>query len=272
MPLFPRIAFLSTLFTLLAGFGAFGDPVIESDATLSNPSASSAILPRGVNFPCYRGRPKAASLTSYWVAVEGTMDDSGPLTGPRTVPLPRCWDLKPIARVANETARKCRLEGTCKLSNGRLLNAGGRIGGSPWNPCFVWLDQSVMPWGKGSQENPLVPWVSAASDDLPFGTIVYVKELDGYTVPGTKGKKHNGCLRVEDTGAGIYRCWLDWFVGTFTNYKTGSSAFQGPVTVTVKKAADCPILDYIGWVPKPRTTTRTTSTRTRTRTATKTAT
>lgn len=130
------------------------------------------------------------------------MDDSGYLNGPKIKPLLECKTNKTIAMVSNETHRKCSLEGTCKLKDGRVINVFGWIGGDPHKKCFGVLGPD-MPFGKGSKNNALIPWVSAASDDLPFGTIVYIKALDGFVVPGTNGKVHNGCLRVDDTGIGV---------------------------------------------------------------------
>ncbi|KAI9003799.1 hypothetical protein DFJ74DRAFT_693775 [Hyaloraphidium curvatum] len=201
---------------------------------------------------CYSGRAGAVRLTSYWVPVEGTLDDSGPLSGPRIVPLKTCArpdrPANVIARVANETSRKCSLEGTCRLADGRLVNVDGWVDGDPHKKCYRVMDPKKFPYGKGSRENPLVPWVSAASDDLPFGTVVFVAPTKGLRVPGTT-KRHNGCWRVDDTGIGVYRCWLDLFVSTYGNYVNVTGRLGERGSLAIKDAKNCPVLDYVGFRP-----------------------
>lgn len=52
---------------------------------------------------------------------------------------------------------------------------------------------------------------------LPLGTIVYLKDWDGVSIPsvdGIGGFTHDGCVRVDDTGSGITGGHIEIFTGT----------------------------------------------------------
>jgi hypothetical protein len=188
----------------------------------------------------------SSRLTFYWVAIEGTKDQAQngneiTLTGSLTKNMLSCGSSASIlATVDAETFRKCTLEGTCfVLSNSGqtlLLNLGN---GDPQKPCFLKLPSNQ--WGLGSRDNALMPLVSAASNNLPFGTIIYMPRLQGLKVGSMI---HNGCLRVDDVGWSLDKCHIDIFAGTYQLFKALFSSFPDSVSFQVKSVAECPLLDY----------------------------
>jgi hypothetical protein len=96
------------------------------------------------------------------------------------------------------------MEGTGLLKSGTLVNVGSS------DNVFEILDRKKHPFGLGSDDKNIYPFVSVASNDLPQGTLLYIKALDGLTLP--TGKRHNGCVRVDDTGNSFTGCQLDFFV------------------------------------------------------------
>jgi hypothetical protein len=105
---------------------------------------------------------------------------------------------------ANPKFQKFQMEGTGLLKSGKLLNVGSS------DSVFMVLDRKKHPFGLGTSDNNIYPFASVASNDLPQGTTLYIKMLDGMTLP--TGKKHNGCVRVDDVGDSFSGCQLDFFV------------------------------------------------------------
>jgi hypothetical protein len=151
-------------------------------------------------------------LTYYWVAYEGDFDPAP------TTDVGDCGG-QTIATVPTEFADALKLEGSGKLLDGRLLNIGGCGCGGGYD-CFIELDPRQFPWGQGSQSNPLMPYLSIATDTavLSTGTWVYAADLDDQELPD--GSTHDGCLRADDVGGGIDGMHIDWFVGLRDNYLT----------------------------------------------------
>jgi hypothetical protein len=138
---------------------------------------------------------KQGKLTFYWVSDEKRDSGNGPLnTQLYTV------KGKPIKKVTRKFAEKIRMEGTGRLSDGRLLNVWDR---SKCNyntndfACFKDISSSSE-WGVGNKGNNLVPYVSVASNTIPHGKTVEIKQFIGMPLPGTNNLKHNGCFRVDD--------------------------------------------------------------------------
>jgi hypothetical protein len=75
---------------------------------------------------------------------------------------------------------------------------------------------------------------------MKVGTTLYIKELDGLKLPD--GKKHNGCVRVDDEGWSFDGCQLDFYVLQFSAYNKLDDTLPGHVTVKKKK---CKILSYV---------------------------
>lgn len=175
-------------------------------------------------------------LTYYWVTAEA--DYSG--AADTTLYQPGCAAL---ATVPAAFASSLDLEGTGRLRDGRVVNVDGACGCAR-SPCYAPVPVD-HPWGTGVQNRPLAPYRSVAVDRtvIPYGTPLYVPELDGVTVPGDPpwgGFVHDGCVLAADTGGGIVGMHVDWFVGLKASYRTLDAAL-GLDTITVHDGgARCP--------------------------------
>jgi 3D (Asp-Asp-Asp) domain-containing protein len=128
-----------------------------------------------------------------------------------------------LATVPLAFANALKLEGTGKLSDGRLLNIGGSCAcSSGMTTCYIVLDQTKFPWGVGVQSRPLVPFRSIAVDKtvIPYGTHVYIAEFDGVQMPSSYGFVHDGCFEADDTGGGIVGKHIDFFAAEKKNYQS----------------------------------------------------
>lgn len=152
---------------------------------------------------CNSYRPGTVRFTQYWIPIENTQDAPwgvpAVLSGAPTVNLLECNTGRTFGKTSKIFWDACHVQGTCYTNKKVLLNLMGKR-------CFRALDRSRYPFGVGSRNNPLVPFVSVAVNDLPFGTFLWIKELYGKVVPGTNGMLHNGCVRVDDTGWGVDPC------------------------------------------------------------------
>jgi 3D (Asp-Asp-Asp) domain-containing protein len=147
-----------------------------------------------------------------------------------------------IAMVPLAFANALKLEGTGKLTDGRLLNIGGSCAcPSGMTSCYIVLDQSKYPWGVGVQSRPLVPFRSIAVDKsfIPYGTHVYVPEFDGVQMPSSYGFLHDGCFEADDTGGGIVGAHIDFFAAEKSNYRTLDGTLKLN-NVTVYEGLRCP--------------------------------
>lgn len=184
---------------------------------------------------CY----KHATLTQYWIPKQGDKDmlNDGKvvtLNGPKTKTL-KTKKGKKIAKVSKTTYEKFQMEGTGLLENGVMVNLDSG------KNTFLEVNRKKAPYGLGSDDdNALEPWVSVASNDLKIGTTLYIKELDGKKLPD--GKKHNGCVRVDDKGWSFDGCQLDFYVLQFSAYKELDHTLPDHVTVKEKK---CKIQSYV---------------------------
>lgn len=96
------------------------------------------------------------------------------------------------------------MEGTGLLKSGVLVNVGSS------DTVFEVVDRKIHPFGLGNDDNNIYPFTSVASNDLPQGTRLYIKILDGLKLPS--GQVHNGCVRIDDTGDSFSGCQLDFYV------------------------------------------------------------
>ncbi len=156
----------------------------------------------------------AFKLTYYWV----TTEEEHP--GSKTTNLydPGC---KVLASVSSGFASAIKVEGTGRLSDGRILNYDGPCA-CPLTPCYFEAD-AQHPWGYGVQNRALVPFRSIAvdKDTIAIGTRVYVAELDGVTVPGDSSYGnfvHDGCVTADDVGGGIQGMHIDFFAALKPHY------------------------------------------------------
>jgi len=119
--------------------------------------------------------------TYYWICFES--DESG--SGPKNTNLKTC-NGHTIATVTRHYAERVRMEGTGKLMDGRVVNLGDCDCGDGFS-CFESYDPRKYPWGIGANDNPIFPYTSVASNDYAVGTHLYVKQIDGISLPGTGG-------------------------------------------------------------------------------------
>jgi 3D (Asp-Asp-Asp) domain-containing protein len=192
---------------------------------------------RGKNKLCC-GYPLAEdlgfALRFYWLTAEADYLDTQSLNVPRTgacaLPANRWTELYTpdgffLARVTERFACSLRLEGSGLMQDGRVLNYTGPCkqgygyGTSVQATCFEQLDVAEHPFGRGAGLRPLVPFKSVAVDPrlVRIGEPIYIPEFDGMVLPD--GSIHDGCVRADDTGGGIKKRKMDFFVVTYGNFR-----------------------------------------------------
>lgn len=136
------------------------------------------------------------------------------------------------------------IEGSGVLEDGTVVNYGGRCGEScPEAPvcgsgsrrvCFTALDPSDYPWGMGASGVALVPDVSATvhPDVAMVGEVLYIEELDGIVPPPDALDPHDGCVRVDDSGA-IDEDRIRVFAGTRSRWRAWEGIFRTGTGFTV---------------------------------------
>ncbi len=188
----------------------------------------------GPNEPATVGHLSRFLITSYMSACES---DSG---SNKVIPAEDDNGNK-LAMLDPHFFANLALEGTGKLDDGRVLNVTGKYINAPQivrdtllpvckqmfglhytyggvnsdaSKYFAYkVLEPQFPWGVGIHNEPLKLWRSLASDQhlIPFGTKVYILELDGMVLPD--GLIHDGWCQVDDTGSAIKLNHFDWFVG-----------------------------------------------------------
>lgn len=169
--------------------------------------------------PIGEDRGAGASLgtfefTYYWVASESSY------AGAKDT---KVYDSQcnTIATVPRKFWDALKLEGTGRLSDGRMLNYWGPCGCAR-SPCQKVLGDD-KPWGEGVQSRALEPYRSIAVDKsrIAYGSWMYIPELDGQVMPGEApwgGWTHDGCVLAADTGSAIVGKHIDFFVGLKSSY------------------------------------------------------
>lgn len=137
-------------------------------------------------------------------------------------------------------ASAIKLEGTGRLTDGRVLNYAGSCG-CPTSPCYFEVD-AEHPWGTGVQNRALAPFRSVAVDKsvVSYGSKIYIEALDGVTMPGEApwgGFVHDGCVSADDTGSAIIGKHLDFFSARKADYLT-LNAVLGVSTVKVRQGGE----------------------------------
>ncbi|CAO3638002.1 unnamed protein product [Cunninghamella blakesleeana] len=206
-------------------------------ATMMMMQVTAAPLERRGLKSCYRGTRKTR-LTFYWIPKEGDrdMNNNGKevsLSGSKSKTL-KNKSGKTIAKVSKNTYEKFQMEGTGLLKNGKMVNLGSSMN------TFEEVNRKKNPYGMGSHDNSLNPWNTVAANDIPRGTTLFIKELAGFKLPD--GRKHNGCVRVEDESWSFDGCQLDFFALQFSAYKTLTKKVPTKVTVVQKK---CKLQNYV---------------------------
>jgi 3D (Asp-Asp-Asp) domain-containing protein len=168
------------------------------------------------------------ALRFYWLTLEGDYDD------PQNGNVPKSGRVQAVpqntrvelytpegyyfGRVPERFAWSLRLEGSGLMKDGRIVNYTGKCPFG-YGTCFEQLDVKEHPFGRGAGLRPLIPFKSVAVDPrlVPIGEPIYIPEFDGLVLPD--GSIHDGCVRADDTGGGIKRRKMDFFVVTYGNFR-----------------------------------------------------
>jgi 3D (Asp-Asp-Asp) domain-containing protein len=212
-------------------------------------------IPRGKNKTCC-GYPlvhdAGFKLRFYWLALETDFDEPDEIgfADPDQVDL-YTRDGWFLGSFPDKFAWSLRMEGSGLLADGRVINYTGRCAYG-YGTCFQILDVDEYPFGRGARRLPITPFKSVAVDPrlIPIGEPLYIPELDGLVLPD--GSIHDGCVRADDTGGGIKKNKMDFFVVTYGNFRFLLDELTDPRFVTpYVEAPRCEYLrDYVG----PRST------------------
>ncbi|KAG1442765.1 hypothetical protein G6F56_010935 [Rhizopus delemar] len=187
---------------------------------------------------CYRSG-KRVTLTQYWIPRENEWDETTKgkrifLGGEIKRPLlDRHKNV--LAMVPLVMYDRCNMEGFCLLENGDLINLDNTT------DAFIKVGSYGRVnnvFGLGSGEQNLVPFVSIAANDLPYGQTVYIPQLDGVHLG--ESQRHNGCVRVDDDSWSFDSCQIDLFVNTYVDYLWLNIGDRASVEVV-----DCKVKNYV---------------------------
>lgn len=222
-----RVVVLIALLVAAPNLSHANDSKLEKDQTAIQPRGAV----RGKNKLCC-GYPLVDdsqwALRFYWLALEADYQDRDSTSVPRSgrgaaVPLNTWVELYTqegyfFGRVPERFAWALRLEGSGLMMDGRVVNYKGacKFG---YGTCFEQLNIANHPFGRGAGQRPLIPFKSVAVDPrvIKIGEPLYVPEFDGLQLPD--GSIHDGCVRADDTGGGIKKRKMDFFVVTYGNFR-----------------------------------------------------
>ncbi|KAI8333351.1 hypothetical protein BC941DRAFT_516297 [Chlamydoabsidia padenii] len=175
-----------------------------------------------------------SSFTYYWIATPDAYKSGG-----KKVTIKTCSG-KSLGKVSENYGDALVMEGTGVLGS-KIVNLGGCSCSN--YKCFEEVDKHDDPYGLTSNGSPLRPYVTIASNDLKRGTKVYVPQLVGWSLPGSK-KKHNGCLLVDDKSWSFGGHHIDFYIYKQNHYKTLDK--QHRITkVDIYEGGSCNIQNYI---------------------------
>jgi 3D (Asp-Asp-Asp) domain-containing protein len=179
-------------------------------------------MPRGKNKTCC-GYPMSPTngfqVTFYWLAMEDDFDEPHEIKFANTNAIDLyTLDGYYLGSYSDKFAWNLRMEGSGLLLDGRVLNYTGRCNFG-YGTCFAQMDAHEFPFGRGAHTRPLIPFKSVAVDPnlIPIGEPIYIPEFDGMMLPD--GTIHDGCVRADDTGGGIKKRQIDFFVVTYGNFR-----------------------------------------------------
>jgi 3D (Asp-Asp-Asp) domain-containing protein len=238
------VRFAATLVALTALSGiAFAD---ESKLAKEDVSLQAKGPIRGKNKLCC-GYPlvddQQWALRFYWMVLERDYNEPASPNAPRSgrsdadrvsenarvdLYTPKGWYL---GNFTEKIAWAVRLEGSLLMEDGRVLSYAGKCDYG-YGTCFDQLNVKDHPFGRGAKKRPLTPFKSVAVDQrlIPIGEPIYVPEFDGLVLPD--GSIHDGCVRADDTGGGIKRRKMDFFVVTYGNFRNLLDQVQGVTWIT----------------------------------------
>jgi hypothetical protein len=136
-----------------------------------------------------------------------------------------------LARMTERFAWALRLEGSALMADGRVINYAGKCDFG-YGTCFEQLSVDDHPFGRGAGPRPLIPFKSVAIDPrlVQIGEPLYIPEFDGLVLPD--GSIHDGCVRADDTGGGIKKRKMDFFVVTYGNFRFLLDQLQNVTWIT----------------------------------------
>jgi len=159
------------------------------------------------------------ALRFYWDAMQSDYDEPEEVGGESLVST-NLYDMYGgyLGTYSERFAWHARMEGTAITNDGRILNTTGQCWFG-YGTCFEQLDVAEHPFGRGNKGRPLIPFKSVAIDPrlVPIGEPLYIPEFDGLVLPD--GSIHDGCVRADDTGGGIKKRKMDFFVVTYGNFR-----------------------------------------------------
>ena len=159
------------------------------------------------------------ALRFYWLALEDDFDDPEEIgfADPDAAQIYTSDGLF-MGAIPDKFAWSLRMEGSGLMQDGRIINTKSKCPYG-YGTCFEQLDVTKYPFGKGAAHRPLVPFKSVAVDPsvVAIGEPIYIPEFDGMRLPD--GSVHDGCVRADDTGGGIKKRKMDFFVVTYGNFR-----------------------------------------------------
>lgn len=235
-----RLAVVLALSALAASARADDSKLAKEDVPLERKATF-----RGKNKLCC-GYPLVPdlqwALRFYWMVLESDYDEPASPNAPRSGRgkekiSDRTWvDVYTregffIARMSERFAWALRLEGSALMADGRVINYAGKCNYG-YGTCFEQLDIAEYPFGRGAGRRPLIPFKSVAIDPrlVKLGEPLYIPEFDGMLLPD--GSIHDGCVRADDTGGGIKKRKMDFFVVTYGNFRFLLDQLQGVTWIT----------------------------------------
>jgi 3D (Asp-Asp-Asp) domain-containing protein len=236
---------LTTAAPPAAAVSASPAPSVEVPVMAAAPAPSAAPTPAPTPRPAPEEPLGTFRMTRYYVAEEsgfarpdgGDGDAVLASAGHGGVTIYDDRGCKPLAHLGARFAEVLDVQGTGRLRDGRVVNISGpcRCASSP---CYRTVGDHA-PWGLNATSRPLVPFRSVAVDTkvIPLGTLLYIPELDGLTMPGQEpwgGFTHDGCVIATDVGGHIDGLQIDFFVGRFA-YKKALDARRKMKHVTVMR-------------------------------------
>ncbi|CDS04122.1 hypothetical protein LRAMOSA07077 [Lichtheimia ramosa] len=174
-----------------------------------------------------------AAFTYYWIAQQSDYK------GGSKVAIKTCGG-KTIAKVNENYADALVMEGTGVVGN-KIVNLGGCSCNA--YKCFEEINRSEEPYGITAYGSPLRPYVTIAANDLPKGKKIYVPQIDGWSVPGS-GKKHNGCLLVDDQSWSFSSHHIDFYVYEQDYYQKLDKQHK-TTKVDIYDGGNCKLLNYL---------------------------
>lgn len=231
------------------------DPGTDQPGRCAGPSScsdwapsSECVGPTGTNGCCAIDATKGDAIGTLWNTYY-YLSNEDDHSGPKNTAL-NDSNCNPIVNVSSSFSDAVCIEGSGKLSDGRVINYAktcscGRPCPTGGIICYSVVDKNQFPWGKGARSNPLEPLRSLAVDRsrISLGTVIYLEEFDGYQVPvdGTLGGfVHDGCFRADDVGGAIQGSHIDIFSGTKSMYLKLNADFPTRTDFTAyKNASKC---------------------------------